>query len=146
MATAAAHVGVGVYLFLQTPWAAHGVCHCVCLLYPPIATADYTCDGDGVPENPERRALFTTCAQNTRHNPLPTCWKWPSRDMDLDLRFTHRAHNWGSMVVVSTPWRGGGRATRYERARAKDLEIRLTGGARFAFFHSAGSSQSGTAL
>lgn len=36
----------------------------------------------------------------------------PSRDMDSNLRFTRRAHIWGSMVQYILP--RGGRATRYE--------------------------------
>jgi hypothetical protein len=50
---------VGVHL--------HGVCVRVCLLYPPKATADYTCDCDGVPENPEPRAYTNTCAKEAQY-------------------------------------------------------------------------------
>lgn len=127
------------------PWAGHGA---VCaLLYPPKATADYTCDGDGVPENPEPRALHNTSVHKKHSNTSTYVLAWPSRDMDSNLRFTRPGPQLGfdSVVSVPSPPPPPGAALHGTR-RGKDLEIRLTGGARFAFAHSAGSSQSGTAL
>lgn len=49
------------------PWGDRPRCGVCALLYPPKATADYTCDGDGVPENPEHRALHNyMCTKKTQ--------------------------------------------------------------------------------
>lgn len=88
---------------------------CVPGFYPPKATADYTCDRDGVPENPEPRAYTREHVQSSTILPAYYLLEMVVTRHGFEFKvYTPGPHLGFSGALALPGGSRGGRATRYE--------------------------------